>query len=302
MAAVTTVFDVSRLVIPGLHGIVVGQNNHVSQYKPFFKEEVSTLHTEYDQEVAVLPEATYKDPAGALASGSSRQTWRTAYEHVWIGLQTGMTKDVVEDNLYGSVWPKMGLALRKSTEHFSDRLAANVFNYGFSTTKPIADGQPFFSLSHPLVSGAGTVSNTLPARAQVNETAIRDSLILIRYFKDAAGLIDTYQPELLGVSPSSEMAADVMLGSKFRVGTTTNDINPVTNMSVFPKGYAVNIFFVGDNWFMLTNAGGLTHFTRTPFELDMSYSFDTKVVKMSGLKRESWGTSNFRSAVGIQGS
>lgn len=299
--AIISTSNIPNLLRPGLHAVFGDYNVYQDEWSELFERNTSDKASEWDQEMQLLPVAGEKDEAGSVQYESMGAVYLTVYQHQWAGIGFQMTRSAIEDNLYQSMWPKGALATRNSLAQYKNILGANVFNNGFSSAYPIADGQPFFSTSHP--TQGGNISNTLSIPTQLNETSLQDIIINIQLFRDAAGLLIAYKPRKLVVPTTLQFTADVLLGSKFRTGTANNDISAIYNMGAVPEGYTVNHFLSTStpSWFLLTTCEGLRYFMRTPVDVDSFVDTATQNVNVAAVERYSFGTSNFRSCAGVQG-
>lgn len=297
--AIISTSNIPNLLRPGLKTVFGDYNVYKDEWSELFQYNTSDKASEWDQEMALLPVASAKDEAASVQYESMGSVYLTVYQHQWAGIGFQMTRSAVEDNLYQDMWPKGAMATRNSLAQYKNILGANVFNLGFSSSKPIGDGQPFFSTAHP--TQGGPVSNTLSIPTQLNETSLQDIIINIQLFKDAAGLLIAYKPRKLVVPVTLQFTADVLLGSKFRTGTANNDISAIYNMGAIPEGYTVNHFLTGNSWFALTTAPGLKYFMRTPVDVDSFVDTATQNINVAAVERYSFGTSNFRSCAGVQG-
>ena len=146
----------------------------------------------------------------------------------------------------------------------------SVLNNGFDTNYPIGDGQPLFSVSHPI--DGSVQANTFTVQADLNETSLQDAITGIQRFKDVAGLRVMTKPKKLVVPTPLQWTADRLLNSQFRTNTANNDISAIYNTSAVPQGYRVNQFLTDDNaWFVLTDAdNSFKYYDREPLEIDWS--------------------------------
>ena len=98
-----------------------------------------------------------------------------------------------------------------------------------------------------------------------------------------------------------QFTATRLLESQFRVGTSDNDINAISNNGSFPEGYMINHYLTDTNaFFIITDVpNGMKHFNRTGMETSMDGDFDTGNVRYKARERYSFGVSD---PLGIYGS
>jgi hypothetical protein len=178
---------------------------------------------------------------------------------------------------------------------------AAVLNNGYNANFPVSDGQALFSLAHPVLGA--NVANTFAIPTQLNETSLQDALIGIQKFLNASGLRIALGAEKLIVPPELQFTADVLLGSKYRVGTANNDINAMYNLSSVPMGYKVNQFLTNPTqWQLITNeSNGFKYYERDPLSIDMFTDTTTRNLNVTFVERYSFGCSNWRATFGSQG-
>jgi len=213
-------------------------------------------------------------------------------------LSFNITRQALADNLYKSKFPLMVRALKESMAQTKEILAASVLNNGNSASFPIGDGQPLFSISHPI--DFGVVANTPTVQADLNEASLEAALISIQQFKNQAGLVVQTKAKKMIVPPTVQFVAQRLLGSAYRTNTANNDISAVYNTSAVPQGYRVNQYLsLNNSWYLLTDSmDGFKHYVREPLETDAYADFSTDNVLCKAVERYSFGVSNFRAAYG----
>jgi hypothetical protein len=98
-------------------------------------------------------------------------------------------------------------------------------------------------------------------------------------------------------------AADRLMSSPGRVGTSDNDINSIRNQGMLPQGYVVNHYLTDtDAFFIKTDCpDGFKHFERSPMQTSLEGDFDTGNMRYKARERYSFGFSNYRCVFGSQG-
>lgn len=291
--------SIAALLRPGLASVFGDYDQYPSMWSEIFEQNTSDKAVELEVEMKMLGLGQLLNEGAPIAQDSMSQRAVTSFVHRYIGLAFQITRQAIMDNLYKSKFPNMVKSLKKSLAQTKEILGAAIFNNGFDPSYPLADGQPFFSLNHPI--DGGSVSNTGTPQ-QLNESSLESALIQIQQFKDAAGLLAQIKPVKLLLPPQLQYQGTRLLQSAFRTGVANNDISAVYNLSAVPKGYTVNQFLTSpDAWFLLTNADGLKYYSREKIETDVYTDFSTKNLLASAIERYSFGVSNFRAAYGNKG-
>jgi len=292
---------IANLLRPGLAAVFGDYPSYPSQWSEIFETYESDKAVEIEVEMKMLGLAQIRAEGAPTAVDSMGQRIITSYVHKYVALSFNITRQAIKDNLYKTKFPLMVRALKKSMAQTKEILGASVLNNGFSSSFPIGDGQPLFSLNHPI--DGGVVANRPSTYADLNEASLESAIISIQQFKDQAGLIVQTKPEKLVVPPQGQFVADRLLGSAFRTNTANNDISAVYNTSAVPQGYRVNQFLTTANaWFLLTDApDGFKHYIREAIETDVYADFSTDNLLAKAVERYSFGVSNFRAAYGSQG-
>lgn len=179
-------------------------------------------------------------------------------------------------------------------------VGANIYNRGFDTNFPGADGQPLFSASHD--SDVGAQSNLLTA-ADLSELSLENGLIQIANATDSAGLPIKLVAQSLHVSTSDMFNANRILDSVLQNDTANNAINAVRNMGMLPNGASVNHYFTDtDAWFLRTDVpDGLIHYEREAIDFSEDNDFDTENMKYKCYERYNFGWADWRGAYGNAG-
>ena len=178
---------------------------------------------------------------------------------------------------------------------------AALFNNGFNGNYSVSDGQPLFSIAHPVTGN--TSANTFAQPAALQETSLEDALIGVQKFLNAAGLRMALEVEKLSVPPELQYTAERLLGSRFRTNTANNDISAVYNLQSVRQGFAVNQFLTTTTfWNLITSEpNGNKYFERDPLRIRMFTDPSTFILNVAAMERYSFGNSNWRADFGSQG-
>jgi phage major head subunit gpT-like protein len=299
--AIITLQSIQNLLRPGLAAVFGDYETYPDQWKEIFTPHVSNKAVEYEVEMRLLPMAQFKPDGGAVQYGDMAQQFTTQYFHQNFGIGFQITANAIRDNLYKDAWPRATESGKDSMRQAKNIQGAAVLNNGFNPLFPVSDGQPLFSLSHPVQGGV--VPNTFSVPSQLNETSLQDALIGIQKFLNAAGLRIALGAEKMIVPPELQFTAETLLGSKYRVATANNDISAVYNLSSVPMGYRVNQFLTNPTqWQLITNeSNGFKYYERDPLSIDMFTDTTTRNLNVTFVERYSFGCSNWRATFGSQG-
>lgn len=292
---------IANLLRPGLKSVFGDYAQYPSQWSDIFEVHTSDKATEYEVEMKMMGLAQIRPEGSPTAVDTMGQRIVTQYTHRYVGLSFNITRQALMDNLYKTRFPLMVRALKKSMAQTKEILGASVLNNGFNANFPIGDGQPVFSVNHP-IDGA-VVANTPAVQADLNEASLESATVTIQQFKDQAGLICMTKPHKLVVPPQLQFVAERILGSSFRTNTNNNDISALYSMTTIPQGFRINQFLTNPSaWFLLTDADdGFKHYVREKIEVDVYADFSTDNLMAKALERYSFGISNFRAAYGSSG-
>ena len=95
------------------------------------------------------------------------QGFYTNFKPLKYGLGIAASQEMVEDDKFGII-SKRTVCLANSIYQAREIQGASVFNNGFSSSFNGSDGQPLFSLSHPLVKAGGVQNNMLSVAADLD--------------------------------------------------------------------------------------------------------------------------------------
>lgn len=276
---------------------------------PQYPEEWPEIYETYDSDKAFEIEWEYKftGPAQLTAEGAPSpndtmgQRIQTQYLHRAVSLQVTITRQAMEDNLYKDKFPMMMKSLRNSMDQAKEILAAAPLNNGFDAAYVIGDGQPIYSLNHPI--DGGVYANRPVVYADLNEASLESAIVTVSTFKDQAGLLAKTNIRKLIVPPQGQFIASRLLNSEFRINTANNDRSAIYTMDAVPDGYRVNHYLNLPNaWYAITDANdGFKHYSRIPLEADMYTDFGTQNLMARSYARYSFGISNPRGTYGSQG-
>ena len=288
-------------LLPGLNALFgLEYAKYGEEHKEIYETETSERSFEEETKLSGFSAAPVKNEGSAISYDNAQEAWTARYTHETIALGFSITEEAIEDNLYDSLSARYTKALARAMYYTKEVKAAAVLNNGFSSAVTYGDGQPLFSVSHPLVSG-GVNSNRPATNSDLNETSLENAVIQIAAWTDERGLLIAAKPRKLVVPPNLMFTATRLLQTELRVATADNDVNALKMMGSIPEGYTVNHYLTDTNaWFLTTDVpNGLKHFVRTPMQNSMDGDFDTGNVRYKARERYSFGVSD---PLGIFGS
>ncbi len=210
--------------------------------------------------------------------------------HVTYALGYAVTMEELQDNLYEKVSRARARENAFSQRQTRENIVANLFNFGFDTgaAYAIGDGKPFFSTTHPTITGS-TYSNKPAVDADLSEASLEDGLIAIAGFTNDRGLLIGVKPLELEIARGNMFNASRIMKSTYQNDTANNAINAIKAMNAIPGGFKVNHFLTdADAWFIkndIPTGSGVVFFERMPLTFDKDNEFNTKNALAASITR-----------------
>lgn len=273
------------------------------EYVHLFDSHKSKRAYEEDVQVTGLGLAAIKREGAAISYDSMQQGFVTRYTPVVYANGFVITREMVEDDLYGVIGPKRARALARSLRLTMETVAANVYNRAFNSTYTGGDSKELLATDHPNFTG-GTYANELSTAADLSEAALEQACIDIAKLEDDRGLNISLMPRSLLIPVDLMFEAERILGSPYRPGTSDNDVNALYTMGKFPDGIKVNHYFTdADAWFIRTNLpeDGMKCYKRRPPQFGVDNEFDTENAKYKATERYAFGWTDPRGLFGSPG-
>jgi len=285
-----------KLLEPGLRKVFFQTYNEIPEQYPWvFQVKTSKKAKEEDYHVAGLGEWPEKESMGSIQYEEILPGEEVTYIHKEYAKGCQVERKMIDDEMY-DVIRKLPKALARGGRTTVEKTAASILNNGFSDTG--YDGVALFSDSHPLYGNAGGTGSNLASGA-LNDTNLKDALVLARNQVDDAGLKIACKPTRLVVPPDLEFTAIELLQSTQKPGTADNDINSVRGRL---KVVVLDYLTSATAWFLQDpNFDNLIFFWRVRPEFNREKNFDTMIQKYIGYLRFSCGYSDWRGLVGSQG-
>lgn len=302
--------NIAKQLVPGLNAVLGAAYKKIDgEHKPLFDTEKSNRSFEEETLMTGLGTAPVKHEGAAVQYDDMQEAWTARYAHETVALAFAITEEALEDNLYGTFAKIRAQALGRAMANTKQVKAAQVFNLGFSATRPGGDGVSLFNASHPTLS-AGNQSNTVSQ--DISEAQLEAALINIALYKDDRGILIGATPVSLHIPVNLQFTVFEILKSDLSTttataGTTgitnTNNTNPIKGMGFFPSGMTVNHRFTDtDAWFIRTDCpNGTKMFVRKALSTATEGDFDTGNGRYKARERYSFGWSDWRQWYGSAG-
>jgi len=303
--------NIAKQLIPGLNKVMGASYSSVdNEHTPLFEIEKSNRSFEEETLMTGLATAPVKHEGAAVEFDDMQEAWTARYTHETIALGFAITEEALEDNLYDTFAKIRAKALGHAMANTKQVKAAQVFNLGFSTTRPGGDGQPLFSDSHPSLSGAAQDNNVA---TDMSEAALETAVIDISLLENDRGILIGTTARSLHIPPQLQFTAKRILQSDLsntpmlNVAGTENVSNKndknILKSGFFPGGMFINHRFTDpDAWFVQTDCpNGTKMFVRVKLSTADEGDFDTGNGKYKARERYSFGWSDWRRWYGSAG-
>ena len=302
--------DIAKELLPGLNAIFGLEYGMVDdELAPLYEVENSEKAFEEEVLFTMFGEAPVKAEGAAVQYDSAQESYASRYTHETVALAFAVTEEAMEDNLYDTFAKVCAKGLARAMGSTKQVKAANTFNNAFSGSYLGGDGVALISDSHPTV-GDGNQSNKI-GTAAISMTTLETAITNISKIKDDRGIMVASSAQSVHIPPDLAMETDMLLhsaglpnGTLAYPGSTyaPNDLNPIPNMGLLPKGFFVNRRFTdADNWFVKTDVpNGSKMFVRMPLATKMEPDFDTGNLRYKARERYSFGWSDWRQWFGAE--
>lgn len=303
--------NIAKQLLPGLNAIFGMEYGSIEdEHVPLFEVENSDRAFEEEVLFTGFGEAPTKSEGAAVQFDSATESFTSRYSHETVALAFAVTEEAMEDNLYDTFAKVRARGLARAMASTKQVKAANVFNNGFNATFAGGDGQPFFSNSHPIITGG--VQDNLLAASDLSEATLETAMIAVQETKDDRNILIGSRAESLHIPPALQFTTEKILASTLstQIGvnpttaangaTNLNDVNALRSMSMLPGGYFINHRFTdANNYFIKTDVpNGAKMFVRAPLATKMEPDFDTGNLRFKARERYSFGFSDWRSYYG----
>lgn len=274
---------------------------HAKEYPDLYEVDSSEQAYEEEVEITGFGLAPIKPQGSQIFFDTEVQGPVTRFTHIAYALGYIVTWEELRDDLYEVVSKRRSSQLAFSMRQTKENIGASVYNQGFDSNYPGADGVPLFSASHPTLSG--NQSNLLTNASDLSETSVEDLIIQIMQATNNRGMKISALPRSLNVPPALWFNANRIYNSVLQNDTANNAVNVLRATGAFPQGIKVNHYFTSSSaFFIRTNIPrSVQMFERDPISFDQDNDFDTKNAKAACYERYSVGWADWRGAYATPG-
>ncbi|MCE1247443.1 MAG: Mu-like prophage major head subunit gpT family protein [Firmicutes bacterium] len=289
------------LLADGLRTVLFEKyNSYPEEYRRIYNIHDSKKQAEKDSALSGLGAMPSKSEGASVSYANPLQGYDITYTHTTYGLGFRVTQEMMDDDQYGKI-KKMPRALARSARHTVEQTAANIFNYGFSTTyNSGGDSKALFATDHPL-TGGGSYANTPSVPADLSVSSLQAAIQNMEETVDDNGLLLAIKPKLLVVPPALKWTAREMLDSTLKPYTSDNEANAFLDEDL---AYFVWHYLTDDDaWFLLSDKDEheLNFFWRKKLATENETDFDTGDLKFKATMRFSVKWTDWRGTYGSPG-
>lgn len=239
MPAVRGQFD--QLLAPGARKVFVDEYQELpSIYNSVFNVDTSSRAWEDDLVMTGLPTAVSRGEGEPIAFDRPFFRGRVRYIHAGFGLGYEITKEAVDDDVYGALNSQGATNLAWSMREAEEITAWNVFNNSFTTVQAY-DGVSLLNTAHPGI-GDLEFANRPVAAQDLSVAALKAATERFFLMRTDRGLRIRMGPSMLVVPTQNWWTAQELLGTQVRTLDTTDGDpmdslegrNVVTQMGITP--------------------------------------------------------------------
>ena len=273
----------------------------MKQYTALFQEMTSDKAYEEIVERTGYGLPVQKNESQPITFDVSGEGVKTRHTHVVFALGAGVSREKIDDGQYKGQAQDKAAMLAFSMRQGAEQFHANVFNYGFDgTTRPIGDGQAWFSTAHP--TPVGSQANRPTVGSAFSEASIEDEVVEVMLMKNARGHRINAGIKRLIHPPQLVFQATRVLKSDKQSGTANNDLNAIKTLGSVPEAFNYRYLTSTNDWFLqLDIEAGLVRYQRDAMELSKDNEWQTENAFFKARERYSAGPGDFRGFRGNPG-
>lgn len=295
-----------EFLAPGANRVFIDEYNKLPTfYSQMLNVDSSGRAFEEDLVSTGLGIATTKPEGTNIALDRPAFRGKVRYTHATYALGYEITREAIEDDLYGALVSKGSTNLAQSMHEAVEVVGASIFNNAFSTMLSY-DGVPLISTAHPGVGGL-TQANRPSPDVDFSSTALQGALEVHMTRQTDRGTRVSLMPTDLWVAPQGWIPALEILKAEFRpnaVGGTMGDETPniiasETGLTPHWNPYLTD----ADAWFLINKnhpMAGRFYWRRKP-ENDSEYDKRAQIWWYAISARFSAGTTGWRWIYGSTG-
>jgi phage major head subunit gpT-like protein len=298
---VTTRANLGALMERGVRKVVFDQwDRFPNSFEQIYNMERADKKTITDAVVTGFGVMPQKTEGAQIIYDTLQQAWTRAYNARTYAMGFEVTKEAMQDDLYGYV-VQAGKEMGRTAKYTKNVEAWSVFN-NLSDTLYTADGTNFTLLSTAQYrKDGGTWSNRPTNPVDLTIESLEAALTQFRTgMLDQRGRKWDIQPKWLVVGPTDEFVAARLLKSIDRPFSNNNDINTIRterNLQLLVADYMTD----DSRWFLLGDKSdtGLNYFDRMDLTVERGDDQRTGNMLLSAWWRADWGATH---VTGIWGS
>lgn len=268
MPAVRGAFD--KVIAPGAYAAYADEYESLPAEYP---EVVNVLTTERAYEDAIITASlgtTPSKPEGQdVALDRPFQVGSVRMTVLGYGLGYEVSKELMDDDLYGVVADPASRFLAQSGRDTEERQAWAMFNNAF-TTQQAYDGVSLINAAHPLVAG-GTATNAPAAAQAFGFTSLQASIERMRQLVNERNLKIRLAPSKVIVPIPLEWLADEILLSSKKPHEATNTENVLAAGRIGLSRFTSHYLTSTTAWFTQASKHKLNLFWREKPNMDRDY-------------------------------
>jgi hypothetical protein len=240
------------LITPGAKKAYMDEYNELPAiYPSLLNVETSSQAFEDDLVLTGLPIAVSRAEGTPIPMDRPVFRGRVRYIHTGYGLGYEITREAVEDDLYGKISKPGSQNLARSMREAEEVSAHGLFNNAFTTVQAY-DGVSLLNTAHPGVGLNVTFANRPVAAVDLSVPALQASLERFMLLRNDRSLRINMMPTTLLVSVFDWWLAREILESKFEPTTNLNRVNVVEGILTPVKSpYLTD----PDAWFVMAPKG-----------------------------------------------
>lgn len=248
MTVVRGAFD--ELLIPGANEVFVDDYNELpSMYDQVFNIDTSGRAFEDDLVMTGIGIVVEKPEGEEIAFDRPKFRGKVRYIHTTFGLGYEITREAVEDDLYGALNSRGAANLSRSQREAEEVTAASILNGAFDSTQAY-DGVPLISTSHPDVFG-GTQANRPDADEDLSISALKSAMERFFSLTTDRGLKINIGPGQLIVPTQNWWNAQEILGAPYFSDGGQGQYTPNVSMQMGLTPTMWRYLTDPDSWYLL---------------------------------------------------
>lgn len=238
-----------QFLAPGARKVFTNDYNELPAYYPeIFNVETSSRAFEEDLVMAGMPVAVAKPEGEPIAFDRPKFRGKVRYVHTGYGLGYEITREAVEDDLYGAINNQGATNLSRSMREAEEVTAHSVLNGAFDVVTAY-DGVPLISHNHPGVGGT-TFSNRPDPDVDLSVAALKAAMEDFMLMRNDRGLRVNMAPSQLIVPVQNWWNANEILGAQFLSEGSQGQYTPNMTQQMGLSPYKTPYLLLPNSWYL----------------------------------------------------